>query len=298
MIAKRKISFIVNPFSGISKKNNIQELIEKNLDLKLFDYDIKWTQYAGHAIELSKSCVEEGVEIVAAVGGDGTVNEVASSLVYSEVALAIIPGGSGNGLSMHLKIGRNISKAIQALNQSQKIQIDTCTLNQRFYINVAGVGFDARVAYLTKENKVRGFLGYSIGAIRAALTYRNATYTLSIDDQKIEGRYLSINVANASMFGYNFTIAPGASLQDGVLDIVGIRHAWKIRYIFSLWRFFTGGMKDGKLVSIQNGKKIVINSEKKMYLHLDGEGLGEVEGPLEFGIVPRSLWVMVGKIES
>jgi len=213
----KKIRFIINPFSGLSRKKNVPAIIEKHLDKKQFDFDIAFTQAAGHAINLAKEAVEQNYNIVVAVGGDGSVNEVASALIGTKVKLGILPGGSGNGFAMHLGLGRNIKKAIQILNNSKSITIDTCQLNGRPFVNLGGTGFDALVAYKAKQSTLRGLYAYTKFALLEAWSYPIQEYTIIVDNQEVTQECLVIEVANAQMFGYNFVIAPQAKLDDGIL---------------------------------------------------------------------------------
>ena len=143
---QKKILFIVNPFSGVGRQRIIEKRIAAVLDHKKFDPVIRYTEAAGHATTLAKEGVQEGFEIVVAVGGDGSVNEVMAGLLESETILGIIPAGSGNGLAMHLKIGRKIDRALEILNTGTVRIIDTCKVNGIPFVNLAGVGFDGHIA--------------------------------------------------------------------------------------------------------------------------------------------------------
>ena len=290
---KSKIAFIVNPFSGNSSKRTIPEMIAKLLDSEKYDYQIIYTEYAGHAIEIARNCVEDNeIDIVVAVGGDGSVNEVAASLADTNKILGIVPAGSGNGLAMHLGLGRQTSRAISLLNDSKVVEIDTCTVNQKFFINVAGLGFDARVAYLTKANKKRGFLPYFTTSLQEFKNFKPISLTINIDGKIIRGSYAAAVVANASLYGYHFSISPHSSLQDGLLDVVLIKEAPVYKYLLSGWRFLNRSLHRSSLVEIYKGKDVTIESESKDYLHLDGEGF-ESESNLTFTIAPNSLKVLV-----
>jgi YegS/Rv2252/BmrU family lipid kinase len=289
---KKTIRFIVNPFSGVSQKQNINELIKKSLDLSLYEYDLIYTEAPMHARELAQQSVKENVNSVIAIGGDGTVNEVAAPLLNTKVNLGIIPGGSGNGFAMHLGIGRNMKKAIRHLNVAKETTIDTCKINDEFYLNLSGVGFDASVAYFTKQSSRRGFKVYFNSAMKEALKYENMHYRIQYDDVVIEDKFLSINVANASMFGYNFRIAPLANLHDGLLDVVMIKDASKARYITSVWRFLNSSLHKSPIVEIIRTKSLIIESNKPMHYHRDGEGAISTD-KLAFSINPLSLRLLV-----
>lgn len=288
---KKKIRFIINPFSGTSGKATIPALVKEHLDHSKFEYEVTFTERAGHAIELAKEGVEQKVDFIAAVGGDGSVNEVAQSLINTSSALIVIPGGSGNGFAMHLGLGRNIIKAIEFINTGQVMAIDTCTVNNRFFINVSGLGFDARIAYKTKLNKKRGFIPYFITSIREALKFKPQKLTIKIDQKTISGEYAAAVIANASMYGYHFTIAPLASMQDGIMDIMLIKKAPLYRYFFMIFRFLNRSLHKSKITENLQGKSIIITSDESSYLHVDGEGY-KAEKNLEFKILPKSLKVL------
>lgn len=288
---KKKIRFIVNPFSGTSGKNSIPDLLKELLDHSKFEYEVVFTEYAGHAIDLAKKGVESNCDYIAAVGGDGSVNEIAKSLINSHATLIVIPGGSGNGFAMHLGLGRNIRKAIQIINTGQIIKVDTCTANDRFFINVSGIGFDARIAYITKKNKKRGFLPYFMTSLREARKFKPQKLKIKIDDVSFEGEYAAAVVANASMYGYHFTIAPLASMQDGIMDLMLIKKAPLYKYFFTIFRFLNRTLHKSKITETLQGNHISITTVEESYLHVDGEGYRSSK-ELTFKMFPGSLKVL------
>ena len=289
---KKKIRFIINPFSGTSQKSNTPQLISKLLDHTKFEYEIVYTQYAGHAINLAKEGVQSKIDFVAAVGGDGSVNEVAQALVHSTTALIVIPGGSGNGFAMHVGLGRNIEKAIQYINAGKIIEIDTCQVNDRFFINVSGLGFDARIAYKTKQNSKRGFLPYFMTSVKESQKFKPQHLEINVDGKAINGDYAAAVVANASMYGYHFTIAPQASMQDGIMDLMLVKKAPLLKYFLTTYRFLNRTLDKSKITETYRGKSISITMPDENYLHVDGEGY-KTEKKLVFKIIPKSLKVLV-----
>ena len=289
---KKNILFIVNPFAGTSTKKNISDLILQFLDSTKYDHEIVFTEYPNHGKELAQKAVEEGIDIVIANGGDGTVNEVASAIIGSETTFGLIPGGSGNGFSMHLGLGRSFNRAMNAINTGKTIKIDTCKLNGAFYVNVAGFGFDARIAYLTKANKVRGFKHYFTTTLKEAKKFQAQHLKLDIDGKLVEGKYAAAVVANASRYGYNFTIAPTAQLTDGVLDIMLIKEASVYRYFLSAYRFFTKSLHLSRLTETYQGTHIRITADNPVHYHLDGEGHDALK-EFDIQIYPQSLNVIV-----
>ena len=194
MADKKKIVFILNPISGTHSKKEIPEMIERTLDHEQFDAEIRLTEYAGHASEIAKECAKEGIDIVVAIGGDGTVNEVARSLVHTQTALGIIPCGSGNGLARHLCLPLDIKKAIQIINAYKIEAFDYGVINDLPFFCTCGMGFDAFISLKFYE----------------------------VEDESGTKKYKAflIACANASQYGNNAYIAPGATMQDGELDVI------------------------------------------------------------------------------
>lgn len=295
---KKQIRFIVNPVSGTKSKQNLDKEAHIALDKNQFEHSVAFTKGPRHAIELTTQAVHDKVDIVVAVGGDGTVNEVASALVHTDTKLAVVPYGSGNGFAMHLGLGRNPQKALSFLNDTKELLIDSCKVNEHFYVNLAGVGFDARVAYELKNSKTRGFQAYFKNSIEQGIKYKNQVYKINYDDGEIiEDKFLSVTIANASMFGYNFTIAPNADLSDGVLDVVHIKDAPKYKYFANMHRFLNRTILKTPLTHIKFVKKITITSDEPIYFHVDGEGM-ITEEELVFAINPASLKVLVPNITT
>lgn len=289
---KKRIRFIINPFSGTSEKKTTPNLIKKLLDHSKFEYEIVFTEYAGHAVELAQEGVKLNFDFIGAVGGDGSVNEVSQALLHSDTSLIVIPGGSGNGFAMHSGLGRNIEKAIQIINTGKIIEIDTCMVNNRYFINVSGLGFDARIAYKTKENSKRGFLPYLMTSIKESKKFKPQYLEIKVDEKVIKGEYAAAVVANASMYGYHFTIAPQASMQDGIMDLMLIKKAPLYKYFFTTYRFLNRTLDKSIITQTYQGQSITIKMPEENYLHVDGEGF-KTEKVLKFKIVPRSLKVLV-----
>ena len=293
---QKRIRFIVNPFSGVSRKKNIEARIEKELDHSQFTFEICYTEAPGHATVLSREAVEQGVDIVVAVGGDGSVNEVAASLIGTDTILGIIPAGSGNGFAMHLGLGRDLDKAIRILNTAKPVLIDSAVLNDQSYVNLAGVGFDASVAYRLKKSTFRGLFAYAYYAILETFQYRIQRYRIQLDGQEaFERECLLIEVANSPMFGYNFRIAPQAKLKDGLLEVVMVKKVPKWRYLFSLWRFLNNSFHKSRLVECYSVKKIEINLKEEAPIHFDGEGFLSCHN-LIISVNPLSLRVLTPKV--
>lgn len=292
IIMSKPIVFIVNPFSGVGKQRLIEQRVDALLDRTKYVPLFHYTEKAGHATTLAKEAVKAQIDIVVAVGGDGSVNEVAKGIIGTDTTLGIIPTGSGNGFAMHLGIGRQVDKAIQILNQGNTAIVDTCTINEHPFVNLAGVGFDAHIAYHIKKSSFRGLKGYIWQSLLHTYRYQMPTIDIVIDDKKMTKHCFVAEVANAPMFGYNFEIAPQAKLNDGILDIVIVKKAPKWRYFLSAWRFFNGSFHKSSLTEVYTGKEVIITCRDELAVHFDGEGF-LTNKELHFRIKPRSLKVMV-----
>ncbi len=292
---KRKIRFVANPFSGLNKKRNLGHKIEQHLDHSLFDFELEYTKAAGHAVELSREAARLGYYMVVAAGGDGSVNEIAEGLIGSNTILGILPCGSGNGFATHLGIDRNLGRAIRLLNDGKVVEVDTCLMDEKPFVNLAGVGFDALIAYKIKGSKLRGIIGYLKHALGEALSYEMQDFDILIDEKKIKRSCLVVEVANASMYGYGFAIAPCAKLDDGKLDVVIIKKAPKWRYVLEGWRLINNSLHESSLSECYSAREVTIFPSYPTAVHVDGEGYLVNQGPINFKVNPSSLKVLCPK---
>ena len=294
LLRPKRIVFIVNPKAGTNLQKHIQESVDKHLNHRKFKYGFRFTQKSGHAKELAMEAVAEGYEIVVAVGGDGSINEVASALAGTDVVLGIIPAGSGNGLAMHLGYGRDIAEAIKKINTAEVRQIDIGLMNGQPFINLAGIGFDGLVSNLMKGSNWRGFLPYFLNSVKAGLQYTPRLCRIEMDDKVLTEKCFIISIANGPMWGYNFQIAPDARLDDGFFEVVIMKDAPKWQYFAVVPSTLNGKIYDAEFVEHYRARHVKIIAEGKNYVHLDGEGLVH-EGVLEFEIKPKALKILVLK---
>lgn len=217
---KKKAVFIINLISGTSDKAAIPGLIDQYLNKTQFEYEIAVTQYAGHASEIAAKAKDDGVDVVVAIGGDGTVNEVARAIVHSSTALGIIPCGSGNGLARHLLLPLNVRKAIEVINRCKIRQLDYGIINDYPFFCTCGMGFDAFVSMKFAEAGKRGPITYVENVLREGLKYKPETYTIEDDNGTLQYKAFLISCANASQYGNNAYIAPQASMSDGLMDVI------------------------------------------------------------------------------
>lgn len=294
---RKRILFIINPKSGIRKKEkaNLPALIEKYLDKTLYDYSISYTQYAGHAIEISQEAVQNGYHVVVSVGGDGSLNEIAGSLAGTDVILGVMPFGSGNGLARHLGIPINAKKAIAVLNKFQVTKIDAGEYapGKYFFSNV-GIGFAVKVVKWFEHHKVRGFLSYAVAVVRGFTTNQPIKVKLEINGQILEREVTVLNICNSNQYGYGVGVAPHAKLDDGILDIAILRNF--SRWLFPLYAIFILTRRQHwiphyEMYTASTCK--VINEEKKFWvLQVDGE-LERFKEDWDVRVLPLALRVLI-----
>lgn len=287
----KRILVIVNKKSGTTGKNNIAKQIEKGLDQNIYDYDIVFTEYKGHARELSRQAVVDKIDVVVAVGGDGSVNEIAESLIHTSTALGILPKGSGNGLARSLKIPLQTSKALALINQARTHRLDIGFINEHLFLSNAGIGFDAIVTQIFEENKTRGLVGYLQSIPKALVQHKKFSYELFIDGEKKTGEAFMINIANGNQMGYHFKISPEASPFDGTLDIAIIEKItpWQLPPI--VIKSFTE--HSSRHVKHLRGKALKIYSDETInFLQTDGEVIPNDKKELHIQIEPKALKII------
>ncbi|MDT3402871.1 diacylglycerol/lipid kinase family protein [Mucilaginibacter terrae] len=289
---KRKVLFVINPIAGGKAKGHVPALIQQHIDKNTIDYTIVFTEEAGHAHWLAKDAVNTYQSIIA-VGGDGTINEVASAVVGTKAALGVLPFGSGNGLSRFLSIPMDTVGAIQNININKVETIDAGQLNGQWFFNMAGMGFDAHISQVFAEQTTRGFITYFKSAVKEIVNYKSETYNLLIDGEEYDREAFMLSIANSSQYGNNAHVSPQASVQDGLLDVCVIKPFPLYRFPEMGMRMFTKTADKSKYVEIIRGKNISIKRGKPGAVHVDGEPHNAGTNA-EVHIVPRSLNVIVG----
>lgn len=267
----RHILAIINPVSGTGSKDKIPRLIDTVVDLEKNDVSIVMTEYPGHAREIAQQAVCDGFDVVVAIGGDGTVNEVGSALVDTDTALAIVPSGSGNGLARHLRISMNASRALQVLNNGMVNQFDYCTINGKPFFCTCGMGFDAEVSYRFSNEGTRGFITYIKTALAEYIKYKPQEYLIDIDGAKLKEKAFVIACCNAAQYGNNAYIAPRATMQDALVDVT-VMHPFNIAASPIIGaRLFLKQLNHDNHVSIYRGKKVIIERRSNGLVHIDGD---------------------------
>ena len=292
---KKKILFIVNPISGMHRRVKLAEAIKKHINTKKFISEVVETAYAGHAIELSREAVEKHVDVVVAVGGDGTINEVASQIIHSSTVLGIIPQGSGNGLARHLGIPRTIPGAMRLINRQNVTEIDTASINGIPFVSIAGVGFDALIAKLFAKGERRGFFSYAHLISTNFLYYKPKKCKIIFEnDVTLKTRALFISFANSNQFGYNTAIAPNALLRDGKLDVIVVQKPgiFDLPVIANL--MLLRAIDKSRYVKSFRSGHFWIHRKNNRVVNIDGEAR-KIDKKLEIKVHPLSLKVIIPK---
>lgn len=288
---KRKVKFIVNPIAGFRRDK--QSIINR-LERLAGDVDIliERTSCRGEARALAAAAAAMGFDTVVAIGGDGTVNEVASALAGTETALGIIPRGSGNGLARSLGIPMNPEQAVHIACSGQRRRIDVGRAAHRNFFVVTGVGFDATVGKLFDETYWRGPLPYFYLGMKKLLTYQPRQVQLSFEQQTLKLKPFLITVANTCQYGNGAMIAPHARCDDGQLDICVINDITKLAILRHLPKLFNGTIERVPHIRYYRSSEIVIEGEGPLLFHVDGEP-ETTEGALHISVLPRALQVIV-----
>lgn len=268
---KKKLLAIINPISGTDTKEYIPEILDRIIDKDKFNLTLRFTQRQGHATELTQAAILNGFHGVVAVGGDGTINEVASALCDSDTALGIIPCGSGNGLARHLGVPVNIEKAIQVLNADNVESLDYCTVNDIPFFCTCGVGFDAHVSEKFAQSHKRGALSYVQNTLIEYLKYRPQKYTIEMGNEIVTEEAFLIACGNASQYGNNAFITPGASMHDGLIDITIIHPFTPLDTAIMSVLLFTRHIDQDININTYRTDELVIKRDKPGVMHIDGD---------------------------
>lgn len=296
---KEKILFIVNPISGHKNKKNFPSLVESLLDKEKYDYSISWTEYGGHAKELAREAIASGVDVIVAVGGDGTINEIGTAMLGAEQTFAIVPCGSGNGLARHLQIPLKAEKVItEVINKGVKSKIDTASINGVPFISIGGVGFDAIIADYFAKDPNRGLKTYVKLVTERYFKFQPEKYHLILDDDtEIDCEPLFISFANSNQFGNNAVVSPHASLNDGLLDVCVFKKPSFISIPDVAVKLMTSRIDHSKIVDIYKAKKIKVIRQKEDIANVDGEAMMMAKD-LDIEIKPLSLNILLPDIKQ
>ncbi len=286
----QKILFIINPVSGVGRQKIVESAIEKCLNKSKFSFEIAYTEYVNHAFEIASAKKNHEVDIIAVVGGDGSVNEVAKALKNSNVCLAIIPTGSGNGLALHLGIPTDVEKAVQSLNTFGPQKIDTCMLGEHFFVGTAGIGFDGLISHKFAQSKKRGFWTYVKTTVREYFKFKPFKISLTIDNKVISQEVMFVTFANSRQFGNNAIISPLSKSNDGIIEICVMKKHNMFKYLWLGILLFTRKVHKSSLVKYYPIQSAFVEAECQ-YTHIDGEPI-QVQGKNKVEVYPNSLKVL------
>lgn len=274
----RKIIYIINPISGTRKKQDLQEFVEQTTKEKNIPFKVFRSVASGDYSFLQSYISDEKITDVVIAGGDGTVSQVVNSLMHSKVNFGIIPCGSGNGLAYTAKIPKDPAKALGVVFNGRASAVDGFLINGQFACMLAGLGFDAKVAHDFAEQPKRGLATYAKQVVKNFFSAHTYSFQLKMNKASFQTDAFFISIANSNQFGNNFTIAPQASLSDGLLDVVIVTSQNKFSLLLQTFMQITGRNKVETVVSdrkkgilyFQTEKLSIVNTSQAP-LHIDGE---------------------------
>ena len=282
----------MNPISGTARKAGIPRIIEKVLDKEYYDFSIMQTNYCGHAYEIATNAKNDGCDVVVAVGGDGTVNEVAKAIVHSDTALGILPCGSGNGLARHLMLPLDMQKAVEIINKHTVHDLDYGLINNIPFFCTCGMGFDAFISMKFAEAGKRGPVTYLENILREGLKYKPETYEIKDDNGTSLYRAFLLSCANASQYGNNAYIAPQASMSDGLLDVTIIEPFDMLEAPQISIDMFNKTLDKNSKIKTFKTKHIHVHREKAGFIHYDGEPV-MTDADVDISVVNKGIKIIV-----
>ncbi len=298
------VKVIVNPVAGAYSTRRKWPLISQRLRDAGLSFDYEYTHGVGHAIELARAAVNDGHRFLVAVGGDGTVNEVANGILSStnsrRITLGVVNTGTGSDFARSMGIPRDYASACSSLTSRRRLWIDIGVVEyrsagkskQRFFVNAAGIGFDAEVVETTARlpKYFRGTIPYLIGLARTLFGYRNKSVALMVDNRMETTRVLSVVVANGCYFGGGMYVAPQAELGDGLLDVLTVGDFGKLELLMAFPKIYKGTHITHPKIRMEKARHIKIDSSERLLVHADGELLGEA--PASFWLMPSALRIV------
>lgn len=291
---KKRLLFLVNPISGVNqdKKASLSDQVAEVLDASLYEWEVQVSQAPGQLFEMSTAAAENGIDVVIAVGGDGTVNQVARGIFGSKTILGLVPAGSGNGLAHHLGIPTDVVKSLAVINKMNVKDMDTAKMNDRLFVSIAGIGFDALVARKFAHTERRGFLSYLKIVTAEYANYRPRTYKMLIDGKPVERQALFVSFANTNQFGYNTIIAPDAKIDDGLIDVCIVKKVPLTQAPQVVGLLLAKKIGTSDYVEIIKAREVKLKRNKNREVNIDGEPV-KLERELTIKVNPLSLKVIV-----
>lgn len=290
---KLTIRAIINPHSGHQNIGEITSLLKQYINSEIFDLKIYYTEYKGHASKIAAEAVKEKIDIVAIVGGDGSVNEVASQLVHTDTALAVIPIGSGNGFARDLKIPLDVKSAIERIQLQNLKIIDVGKINDLYFFSTTGLGYDAKVAFDYDRRTKRGFWGYFKDIIHNYFAYFPENYVINSDTAQVSGNFFFVTFANSSQWGYNVQVAPKASMTDGLMNICCCNRPPLYAVLKFGIKMLTHRIHYSKYTHTLLTSKVHVQvlNISEIVAHIDGEPI-KMSSQMTVEIIPKALKIL------
>jgi YegS/Rv2252/BmrU family lipid kinase len=290
------IHFIVNPISGSGQNSLSKKFLQEYFETEAYSITIKFSEFKGHAIELTKQSIQDQAFIIVACGGDGTINEVASTLVGTNVLLGIIPVGSGNGLASNLGISKNIKRALQTIKKMKVSKIDVGCVNKRYFFSNSGFGFDANVIKNYEASERRTLISYIKSGLKSFREFhKQEEIIINIDGASAVINPFLIFISNSNELGYKISLTPKASLQDGLLDIIIIPKISKLKMLFFGFCMLIKKPNLLKDVKYFQTKQILLSRKQGAFFEsqIDGEFVRFEEEALSIFLKEKALRVIV-----
>jgi YegS/Rv2252/BmrU family lipid kinase len=286
----RRALVIVNPSAGGGRAGRALPEVEAALRAHGVAYRIERTRDIGHAAELARGAAAAG-EVAAALGGDGLIGTVAGALRGTGGVLGVLPGGRGNDLARVLGIPREPAEAATVLATGRERALDLGEVGGRTFVGVASCGFDSEANRIANEaHIVRGNLVYAYAALRALAGWKHATFTLGVDGETVTVRGWSVAAANSKAYGGGMFVAPGAELDDGLLDVVTSSASSKVRFLALLPRVFKGTHVDAPEVTVRRARELTVAADRPFTVYADGDPIGEL--PVTVRSLPAAVRVI------
>lgn len=288
----RTLSLIVNPSAAGGRPARALAEVRDALGRLGLEHRVEWTQSLEHARELAHAAAAAG-EVAVAFGGDGLLGAVAGALKDSDGVVGALPGGRGNDFVRVLGIPLDPVAACEVLATGEPQQLDIGQVGEETFIGIASCGFDSVANRIANETRlVRGNLVYAYGALRALLTWSPATFTITLDGgEPVSFVGYSVAAASSKVFGGGMLLAPDASLQDGLLDVVMIKHIPRLRYLRLLPTVFSGRHVLQPAVEIVRAREVKVSAERPFVMYADGDPIGEL--PVTVRALPGAVRMIV-----
>jgi YegS/Rv2252/BmrU family lipid kinase len=286
----RRALVIVNPSAGGGRAGRALPAVEAALRAHGVAFRVARTRDIAHAVELARGAAEAG-EVAAALGGDGLIGTIADALRGTGGVLGVLPGGRGNDLARVLGIPRDPAEAATVLATGRERSLDLGEVDGRTFVGIASCGFDSEANRIANEARfVRGNLVYAYAALRALAGWRHATFTLGLDGETVTVRGWSVAAANSKAYGGGMFLAPGAELDDGLLDVVTSGESSKLRFLQLLPRVFKGTHVNEPEVAVRRAREVTIAADRPFTVYADGDPIGEL--PVVVRAIPDAVKVI------